>query len=38
MDRAQIFDTDYQSRLASVLRAIHIDPILFVALLLLWLS
>jgi len=35
MDRAQIFDTDYQSRLASVLRAIHIDPILFVALLLL---
>ena len=35
MDRAQVFDTDYQSRLASVLRAIHVDPILFVALLLL---
>ncbi len=35
MDKAQVFDTDYQSRLASVLRAIHIDPILFVALLLL---
>jgi len=35
MDRAQVFDTDYQSRLASVLRAIHIDPILFAALLLL---
>jgi rod shape determining protein RodA len=35
MDRAQVFDTDYQSRLATVLRAIHIDPILFVALLLL---
>ncbi len=35
MDRAQVFDTDYQSRLASVLRAIHIDPVLFAALLLL---
>jgi rod shape determining protein RodA len=35
MDRAQVFDTDYQSRLAAILRAINIDPILFVALLLL---
>ena len=35
MDRAQVFDTDYQSRLASVLRVIHVDPVLFAALLLL---
>lgn len=35
MARAQVFDTEYQSRLAGVLRAIHIDPVLFVALLLL---
>jgi rod shape determining protein RodA len=35
MDRAQVFDADYQSRLAGILRAINIDPILFAALLLL---
>lgn len=35
MDRAQVFDTDYRSRLASVLRVIHVDPVLFAALLLL---
>lgn len=35
MDSVQIFDTDYQSRLAGILRAIHVDPVLFVALLLL---
>lgn len=35
MDRTQIFDNDYQSRLASILRVINIDPVLFLALLLL---
>lgn len=35
MDRTQVFDTEYQGRLAGILRAIHIDPVLFMALLLL---
>jgi rod shape determining protein RodA len=35
MDKTQVFDADYQSRLARMMRFIHLDPVLFVALLLL---